>query len=71
MAVDRPSRPPGPAGGLLHVVGTELVGFTLLGVAIDYATNGWPWATAGLTMLGLAVAMTHLIRAARPRGTAP
>jgi len=60
----------GPAMGKgLAVVGSEMVGFTLVGVLCDYLTNGWPWATAGLTVLGFLVAMWHLSRLAKSMGT--
>jgi F0F1-type ATP synthase assembly protein I len=45
-----------------------MVGFTLVGVLIDYLTNGWPWGTAGLTLLGVGVALWHLSRIARSMG---
>jgi len=52
---------PEPALGKgFAVVGSEMVGFTLVGVLIDYLTNGWPWGTAGLTLLGVGVALWHL-----------
>ena len=51
-----------PAG--FAVVGSEMVGFTLLGVGIDYFAGSRPWATVVCTLLGLVVAMGHLIRMA-------
>ncbi len=51
------------------VIGSEIVGFALVGVLIDYAMgtlNGIPWATLILSPLGLAVAMFHLVRLVKP-----
>jgi len=50
------------------VVGSEMVGFTLVGVCLDYLTNGWPWGTASLTLLGVVVALWHLSRIAASMG---
>ena len=68
MPADGPTSTPAMGKGLA-VVGSEMVGFTLLGVLCDYLTNGWPWATAGLTVLGFLVAMLHLSRLAKSIGT--
>lgn len=55
-----------PAG--LALIGTEIAGFALVGVAIDYWT-GWlrtiPWATLVLSPLGLVAALMHLIQLTR------
>jgi hypothetical protein len=67
MAADRP---PALVKGF-GIVGSEMVGFTLLGVAVDYATNGWPWATAVMTLLGLGVALWHLSLMAKAMGRPP
>jgi F0F1-type ATP synthase assembly protein I len=67
MADNRPAT--GPNFGMgFAVVGSEMVGFTLLGVGLDYLTNGWPWGTAGLTLLGVFVALWHLSRIAASMG---
>jgi F0F1-type ATP synthase assembly protein I len=58
MPPDR--RPVTPAG--FAAVGSEMVGFTLAGVAIDWLAGSTPWATAVMTILGLVVAMMHLAR---------
>jgi F0F1-type ATP synthase assembly protein I len=50
------------------VVGTEMVAFTLAGLAIDWFAGWTPWATVGLTLLGLVAAMAHIIRMASPAG---
>ncbi|HEY2783614.1 MAG TPA: hypothetical protein VGJ05_01450 [Fimbriiglobus sp.] len=64
MAVDRPAKPPSLKSGVF-AVGSEITGCTLLGVLIDYLTNGWPWGTVGLTLFGFAIAMFHLTRYAK------
>jgi F0F1-type ATP synthase assembly protein I len=46
------------------VVGSEMVSFTLFGLLIDYLIGSLPWATAGLTVLGVVVAFVHLVRMA-------
>jgi F0F1-type ATP synthase assembly protein I len=56
MPPDR--RPVTPVGFAL--IGSEMVGFTLLGVAIDWLAGTSPWATVTLTVLGLLAAMVHL-----------
>jgi F0F1-type ATP synthase assembly protein I len=67
MASDGPTPAPNLAKGYA-AVGSEMVGFTLLGVLVDYLTHGWPWATAILTMVGVAVAVWHLSRLAKELG---
>ncbi len=61
MAADRP---PGgrslPIG--LMVIGSEMAGFTVVGVILDFALDTLPWFTIGLTILGFVLAFTHLIR---------
>jgi F0F1-type ATP synthase assembly protein I len=50
------------------VVGSEMVGFALVGVLIDYligTLNTVPWATLILAPLGLLVGMVHLVRFAK------
>lgn len=64
MAPDR--RPVSPVG--LAVVGTEMVGFTLTGLLIDWLAGWMPWATVTLTLLGLLAAMLHLVRLAQGSG---
>lgn len=47
------------------VVGSEMTGFALVGVLIDYligTLNTIPWATLILAPLGLVVGMVHLVR---------
>ena len=44
------------------MIGSEMVGCTLLGVGIDYLTGWVPWATVTGTLLGLVAAMMHLAR---------
>jgi F0F1-type ATP synthase assembly protein I len=44
------------------VVGSEIVGFTVTGLLLDYAIGTMPWCTVALTLLGLAASFMHLIR---------
>lgn len=63
-----PRQPSAPLG--LAVAGSEIVGFAVVGLLIDYATGAlfsFPWATLILAPLGLAVALWHLIRFVRPK----
>jgi F0F1-type ATP synthase assembly protein I len=41
-----------------------MVGFTLLGLGVDYLAGLTPWFTVAGTLLGLVVAMIHLVRMA-------
>lgn len=47
-----------PVGML--VIGSEMAGFTVLGVLVDYLLGSMPWATVGLTLGGAVAAMIHL-----------
>lgn len=51
------------------VVGSEVLGFALVGLLIDYALGtlySVPWATLILGPLGLIVAMLHLMKLVKP-----
>ncbi len=52
------------------VLGLEMVGFTVTGVLIDWLAGSAPWATVTLTLLGVAAAFLHLVRATQA-GSAP
>lgn len=55
------------------VIGSEVVGFAVVGVLIDYSLgtlNTIPWATLILSPLGLVVALFHLVRLVRPEAKA-
>jgi F0F1-type ATP synthase assembly protein I len=67
MPPDR--RPVTPVG--FAVVGSEMVGFTLAGVAIDWLAGTIPWATVILTVLGLLAALMHLARMVKKNTGAP
>ena len=65
-APDTPERASAQRG--LMALGSEIVGFTLVGVLIDYALGNFhttPWATLILAPLGSVVALWHLIRFVR------
>lgn len=75
MATD--AQPPGPRSlpklplGLM-AVGSEMAGFTVVGVVLDlYVFGSLPWLTIGLTLLGVAVAFAHLYRFAKTYGQPP
>ncbi len=55
----------------MAAVGSEMVGFSLVGIMIDYATgmlNTIPWATLILAPLGVMIGLIHLITlAGKPR----
>ncbi len=49
----------------LAVIGSEMFGFAMVGLAIDFARNGFdgvPWATLILGPLGILAAFVHLFR---------
>ncbi len=52
---------------VLAGVGTEMVGFTLAGVFLDWLVGSLPVFTSLLTVGGLAVAMWHLAKWAKSR----
>ena len=56
-----PARPVSPFA--FAVLGMEMVGFTVVGVVIDWLTGLMPWFTVTLTRLGVVVAVLHLARA--------
>lgn len=69
MPDPQPNRRVGwPVG--LAMVGSEIVGFAVVGILIDYATGALgnvPWATLILAPLGLVAALYHLTKlAGRP-----
>jgi F0F1-type ATP synthase assembly protein I len=59
----------------LMVMGSEMAGFTVLGLVIDFALDTIPWFTVILTVLGCAVVFLHLMRFAKslnqPKGKSP
>ena len=52
---------------VLAGIGSEMVGFTLAGVALDWLIGSLPVFTAILTIGGLILAMGHLMRWANRR----
>ncbi|MBL8867690.1 MAG: hypothetical protein JNK93_19200 [Planctomycetia bacterium] len=49
----------------LAVIGSEMFGFAMVGLAIDFARGGFdgvPWATLILGPLGVLAAFVHLFR---------
>lgn len=66
-----PKSPPRLPLGLM-AIGSEMAGFTVVGVVLDlYVFNSLPWFTIGLTLLGFAVVFFHLIRFAKTYGQRP
>lgn len=61
---DQPPKNPRSLIGLM-VIGSEMAGFTVVGVLIDWAAGTMPAFTIGLTLLGVAVAFLHLIQLAK------
>ncbi|MDB5313238.1 MAG: hypothetical protein JWO38_7440 [Gemmataceae bacterium] len=71
MAADRPSNGPRLPIGLM-VIGSEMAGFTVLGVILDLLVFGTlPWLTIGLTVLGFAAAFYHLVLLTRGKTKPP
>ena len=64
MAADRPSGGRSLPIGLM-VVGSEMAGFTVVGVILDFALDTLPWFTIGLTVLGFVFAFALLVRMAK------
>ncbi len=65
-APENPRKLSAPLG--LMVIGSEIAGFAIVGVLIDYALgtlHSIPWATLILAPLGSVVALWHLIRIVR------
>jgi len=61
MPDDRPSNGPNiPLG--YFVAGSEMVSFTVVGLALDYLLGSLPWFTIGLTLAGVVVAFWHLVK---------
>ena len=48
------------------VLGTQMVGFTIAGIAIDYVAGTMPWLTITLTILGFVVVFAQLMKLAQP-----
>ena len=67
MPPDRPGKQTRPVIALAGI-GTEMVGFTLAGVLIDWLVGSLPVFTAALTVTGLVVAMWHLMKWSKARG---
>jgi F0F1-type ATP synthase assembly protein I len=57
-----PNRP--LAAGLM-VLGSEMAGFTVIGLVLDYALNTLPWITVSLTVIGLLVVFMHMMQYAK------
>jgi F0F1-type ATP synthase assembly protein I len=59
-----------PASPLLigyGLIGSEMAGFTVVGVGIDWLAGTTPWATVTLTLFGFVAAFVNLIRMANQR----
>ena len=59
-----PQRRPMPIA--LLVLGSQMVGFTLAGIAIDYFADTMPWLTIVLTILGFVIVFVQLVKLAQP-----
>lgn len=70
MAADRPQNGPRLSVGLM-AMGSEMAGFTMLGLLIDYGLNTLPWFTVGLTLIGFVFVFYHLIRFAKKLSDRP
>ena len=68
MPPETPRKPSRPVV-MLAGIGTEMVGFTLLGVLADWLAGSLPVFTVLLTIFGLALAMWHLMTWAKKRGS--
>jgi hypothetical protein len=67
MTAPRQPKRNAAASGLM-VLGSEIAGFAIVGVLIDYALGNFdriPWATLIMAPLGSGVALWHLIRTVR------
>jgi F0F1-type ATP synthase assembly protein I len=53
------------------LIGSEMVGFTVTGVLIDWAAGTTPWATVTLTLMGLLAAFLHMVRLVKKGTAAP
>jgi hypothetical protein len=70
MDTPKQPRPLPPPLGML-VIGSEIAGFAVVGIVLDYLLgnfDGLPWMTLILSPLGLLVAGWHLRQLVRPRG---
>jgi F0F1-type ATP synthase assembly protein I len=68
MPASEPRRSPPRTPATLFVVGSEMFGFALVGVMIDFALGTIrtvPWATLIFAPLGLIAGFVHLIRLTR------
>lgn len=57
----------GNAAVAMAGIGSEMVGFTLTGILLDYLIDSLPVFTVILTLGGLALAMGHLSKWAKAR----
>ncbi len=63
MAEPKSPAPKSPLNWVgLAVIGSELVGATVLGVGLDLAFGTLPWGTVALTLLGFAGAVVLAVR---------
>jgi F0F1-type ATP synthase assembly protein I len=69
MADRTPNRPITATGFL--GIGSEMAGFTVIGVILDLIIGSMPGFTIGLTLLGVVVAFIHLVQATRAKPGPP
>jgi F0F1-type ATP synthase assembly protein I len=70
MVADRPPDGPRTSIGLM-VMGSEMAGFAVLGLLLDFGLGTMPGFTIGLTLLGFVVVFVHLVRFSRAMANRP
>ena len=50
----------------LAMLGSQMVGFTLAGIAIDYFAGTMPWLTVALTIVGFVAVFVQLVKLSKP-----
>lgn len=57
-----------PSWAGLAVMGTEMTGFPLFGLILDFVFGTMPWLTLGFAILGVSVAFVHLFQMQKSAG---
>lgn len=66
-----PQNRPVPRYGSFLMIGSEMAGFTIVGVILDLWLDVLPWLTVVLTLLGMIAGMWHLWQVTQKRQQAP